>query len=72
LNTALRWRLVVRNAAMLVDSPRTVAHEIQPLTPEQAQRLLKMSQGHRLDGLVTVALLRPSPRRDAWIAMVGR
>jgi integrase len=56
LNTALRWRLVVRNAAMLVDPPRIVAHEIQPLNPEQAQQLLKAAQGDPLDGLVTVAL----------------
>jgi integrase len=56
LNTALRWRLVVRNAAMLVDPPRIVAHEIQPLNPEQAQQLLKAAQGDSLDGLVTVAL----------------
>ena len=45
-----------RNAATLVDAPRTVAHEIQPLTPEQAQALLKVAQGQSLDGLVTVAL----------------
>ncbi len=56
LNTALRWRLVARNAAMLVDAPRTVAHEIQPLSPEQAQALLEVAKGKPLDGLVTVAL----------------
>jgi integrase len=56
LNMAVRWRLAVRNAAMLVDAPRTVTHEIQPLTPEQAQQLLKAAKGHVLEGLVTVAL----------------
>jgi integrase len=56
LNTALRWRLVVRNAATLVDAPRTVAHEIQPLTPDQAQALLKTTKGEPLDALVTVGL----------------
>jgi integrase len=56
LNTALRWRLVVRNAAMLVDPPRTVAHEIHPLTPDQALQLLRAAQGHCFDGLITVAL----------------
>jgi integrase len=56
LNTALRWRLVVRNAATLVDPPRTVAHEIHPLMPEQAQQLLAAAQSHRLGSLITVAL----------------
>jgi integrase len=56
LYTALRWRLVAQNAATLVDSPRTVAREIQPLTPEQAQMLLKTAKDDPLEALVTVAL----------------
>jgi integrase len=56
LNTAIRWRLVVRNAAMLVDAPRTVPREMQPLTPEQAQVLLKAVKHGPLEALVTVAL----------------
>jgi len=56
LNTALRWRLVVRNAAVLVDPPRTVTHEIRPLTPEQAQQLLMVADGTPLEALVTVGL----------------
>ena len=56
LNTALRSRLVVRNAAALVDPPRTITHEIQPLTPEQAQQLLIAVKGHALESLVAVGL----------------
>ena len=36
LNQALRWELVLRNAAALTDPPRYRAREIQPLTPDQA------------------------------------
>lgn len=56
LNTALRWRLVVRNVAALVDPPRVTTHEIKPLTPAQAQQLLKAVSGDPLDALVTVGL----------------
>jgi integrase len=47
---------VSRNVVTLVAAPRVERHEIQPLTPEQARALLKAAQGHRLEGLVTVAL----------------
>jgi integrase len=56
LNTAMRWRLVVRNAAALVDAPRVVSHEIKPLAPDQAQQLIQTVKGDALEGLVTVAL----------------
>jgi integrase len=56
LNTALRWRLVVRNAAALVDAPRATPREFRALTPEEAQRLLKAVVDTPLAGLVTVGL----------------
>jgi integrase len=56
LNTALRWRLVTRNVASLVDAPRAVAREIQPLTVEQAKALIVTSKGTSLEAFVTVAL----------------
>jgi integrase len=56
LNTAVRWRLVTQNAAALVDPPRAVAREIQPLTPEQARVLLDTVAGQPLEGFVAVAL----------------
>ena len=56
LNTALRWRLVTQNVATLVDAPRAVAREIQPLTPEQAQHLVTTAKDRPLCGFVTVAL----------------
>jgi integrase len=56
LNTAIRWRLIAVNTATLIDAPRTVGREIQPLTPDQARALLIASREHPLDAFVTVAL----------------
>jgi integrase len=56
MNTAVRWRLVQLNVATLIDAPRTISREIQPLTPEQARGLLLASRTHPLEAFVTVAL----------------
>lgn len=56
LAQALRWGIVSRNVATLVEAPRVTRHEIQPLTPDQARALLAAIRGHGLEALVTVAL----------------
>lgn len=56
LVTAERWGLVSRNVAKLVDSPRVPHHEISPLTPEQARRLIDTSADDRYLGLWITAL----------------
>ncbi|MEZ5318423.1 MAG: site-specific integrase [Vicinamibacterales bacterium] len=56
LSTALRWGLVSRNVATLVDAPRAIRQEIAPLDPDQARSLLASLQGHRLQALFTVAV----------------
>jgi integrase len=56
LNQAIRWNLVARNAAELVESPRVRRFEIKPLTPEQARQLLDAAKGSRLEALCAVAL----------------
>ncbi len=56
LNQALKWGLVTKNAAALVDPPQSTAHEITPLTPVQARRLLDTAGGDRLEALYSVAL----------------
>lgn len=56
LGHAYRWNLVSRNAAALTDRPRTVRHEIRPLTPDQARQLLVAVRGDRLEALYAVAL----------------
>lgn len=56
LGQALRWGVVSRNVATLVESPRVAKHEIHPLDPDQARALLEAVRTHRLGGLFTVAL----------------
>jgi integrase len=47
---------VTQNVAELVDPPRAISREIQPLTPEQARCLLDSVAGQPLEGFVAVAL----------------
>lgn len=56
LGQALKWGLVARNVATLVDPPRVTRHEIEPLSLEEAEKLLQAVRGHRLEALFTVAL----------------
>ena len=56
LNLALRWEQVSRNVAALTDAPRHRPRQIEPLTPAQASVLLAAVAGHRLEGLITVAV----------------
>lgn len=56
LNQALRWDLVVRNVATLVDPPRSKRFHCQPLTPEQVHKLLDTVRGNRMEALITVAI----------------
>jgi|SRR5579871_4431990 len=56
LAQALKWGLVARNVAALVDPPRTPRTEIQPLTPDQVRVLLDGVQDDRSATLYTVAI----------------
>jgi len=56
LNEAVRWGLISRNAAALVDGPRVERFRIQPFTPDEARRLLQAAKGDRLEALYSVAL----------------
>lgn len=56
LNVAVKRELVSRNVCDLASPPRKVQHEIQPLTEEQAQKLLTTIKGHRWEALYTLAL----------------
>jgi integrase len=56
LDTAMKWDLVGRNVAKLVDSPRVKHHEITPLDPIQARKFLGAAKGRRLEALYSVAL----------------
>jgi integrase len=56
LNVAWKDQAVARNVAALVDPPRGVAKEVQPLTTVQARAFLKAVQTDRLEALFTVAI----------------
>jgi len=56
LGEAVKFGLIVRNSAALVDGPRIPHHEIHPFTPEEARRFLDAARGERLEALYSVAL----------------
>ena len=56
LANAVRWNLVPRNVCDLVSPPHVVRHEMLVLTKEQAQRLLEVVRGSRLEALFTLAI----------------
>lgn len=56
LGVAVRWDIVSRNVAKLVDVPRIDRKVINPLTPDEARTFLTAIRGHRLEALFSVAL----------------
>lgn len=51
LNKAVRWGLLSRNVAALVDLPREVHREVRVLSPPEARRLVDAARGDRLEAL---------------------
>lgn len=68
LDNAVRWGLVARNVCSAVTTPRSRQHEIHPLTTEQAQQLLAKARGHKLETLLTLALVT-GMRRGELLAL---
>jgi len=56
LTSAMKWGLVARNVATLVDPPPSAHVERQTLTPTEARRLLDAAKGDRFEALYSVAL----------------
>jgi integrase len=56
LEQAVRWNLILRNAAALVDAPRQHTSEMLVFTKEQAHALLAHVKGDRLEAYYTVAM----------------
>lgn len=56
LSDALKWGLVARNVATLVDPARATRHELRPLGLDEAKAFLTASQSHRLHALYSVVL----------------
>ncbi len=57
LANAVRWNLVSKNVCDLVSPPRIVSREVAPLTLEQAHTLLEHAKSHRLEVLLTLAVV---------------
>lgn len=56
LNQAVKWSLVARNVAALVEPPKSARFEVAGLAPEDAQRLLAAVRGDRLEALYVLTL----------------
>lgn len=56
LNQGMKWGLIARNPATLVDPPKAERHEVEPMTPEEARRFLEGIKGHRFEALYLIAL----------------
>lgn len=56
LGQGVRWGMVGRNVATLVEVPQSRAYDVRALTVEDARAVLDAVRGDRLEPLVTVAL----------------
>jgi integrase len=56
LNQALKWGMVHRNVATLVELRRASNTPIEPLTPTEAAQLLEAARGRGQEHLITAAL----------------
>jgi len=56
LTQALKWGLVPRNAAALVDPPRVVRPNAYALTAKQARTMLEVVRGQRFEAIYMLAL----------------
>lgn len=56
LSQAMKWNLVSRNGAALVNAPRIPHKRIEPLNPEHARKLLETAKGGRYEAIYIVAL----------------
>lgn len=56
LNRAVRWSYIERNAAALVDAPRSPKHERHVLAPSEARGLVAASQSDPLHALYVLTL----------------
>ena len=57
LDTAVKWDIIPRNVCDLVSPPRRQRFEIQPLSTEQAEKLISTVRGHRWEALFILALV---------------
>lgn len=65
LGKAMKWNLVARNVATLVDPPHVRRGHVNPWTPEEARCFLDAIKGDRLETLFSVALALGLRRGEA-------
>jgi integrase len=56
LEQAVRWSMIPRNPAALVDPPRVLREEITPLDPSKARVFLDASRGEKFEALFVLSL----------------
>ena len=56
LEQAVRWGLVARNVASLVEPPRAICRQMNPLSGADARAFVAAVSGHRLEALFVVAV----------------
>ena len=56
LNQALRWGLVPRNVATLVDPPRAIREPVNPMSPDEARRFMEAARGDPFEAVFAIAL----------------
>jgi integrase len=56
LAQAVKWDMLPRNVASLVDKPKMSPREMKTLSPEEARALLDAARGDRYEALYTLAL----------------
>lgn len=56
LNVAIKWGLIAKNAAAVVEPPRKKENPVRSLTIDEASAFLGLVSGHRWEALFTVAL----------------
>lgn len=56
LTHAVRWGLISKNVATLVDPPRVPRYAVRPVSPDDARQILAAVRGDRLEALFASAL----------------
>lgn len=68
LDNAVRWNLVPRNVCDLVSPPRIIKRKMMPLTLEHAHKLFEAARGHKLEVILTLAVVT-GMRRGELLAL---
>jgi integrase len=65
LTLAMKWGVISRNVASLVEPPRLISREVRPMSQDEAATLFSSIQGDRLRNLYTITLALGLRRGEA-------